>query len=214
MSKAERFLVVYSGVLTAVFAATVLYGFGPSQHAVFDRITAHRIDVVEPDGTLRLVISDHAELPGILSHGKEKPFARPQAGLLFYNDEASEVGGLIFGGCRNAAGEVVDSGGSLSFDRYGANQIVQLLGVDDKEDRLAGLAVADSPSGSEVHRRIWLGRGDDGAATLALMDAKGRKRLQMQVTPDGAAKVSVLDGDGKVIRELLPAGVPDHRSDR
>jgi len=128
---------------------------------------------------------------------------RPQAGILFYNDEASEIGGLIFGGRRNARGEVVDSGGALSFDRYEANQIVQLLGVDDKEDRLAGLVVLDSPSGSETHRRIWLGRGGDGVSTLALLDGQGRKRLVLQVAADGTAHVSVLDAEGRIVRDLL-----------
>ena len=67
--------------------------------------------LLEPDGTLRMVISDHAKLPGIVVRGKEQPFVRPQAGLLFYNDEGSENGGLVFGGRRNDKGEIVDSGG-------------------------------------------------------------------------------------------------------
>ena len=57
--------------------------------------------------------------------------------MIFYNDEGSENGGLIFGGRKNEKGEVVDSGGNLSFDKYGANQIVQRAGVDDKTDRFA-----------------------------------------------------------------------------
>jgi hypothetical protein len=99
--------------------------------------------------------------------------------MLFYNDEGSENGGLIFGGRRNKKGEAVDSGGSLSFDKYGANQIVQLAGVDDKNDRFAGLAVGDQ------NRRIWVGRTDDGTAAVSLMDASGRKRIVMQVTEQG-----------------------------
>ncbi|HEY8021864.1 MAG TPA: hypothetical protein VIH93_12235 [Thermoanaerobaculia bacterium] len=203
--RAQRFLVVYSFVVTALFAATVLAGLAsPAKRASFDEIDVHRINVVEPDGTLRLVISDHARLPGIIVRGKERPFSRPQAGMLFFNDEGSENGGLIFGGRRNARGEVVDSGGSLTFDRYEANQIVQLLGVDDKEDRIAGLAVGDSPTGSEVHRRVWVGRGEDGAATVALMDARGKKRLILQVTADGAPSLSLLDASGQVVRRIDP----------
>lgn len=197
----QRFLVVYSGILTLVFAGTLLAA--ASKAGRFDEISVQRINVVEPDGKLRMVLSNHARLPGVIVHGKEQPPDRPQAGVIFYNDEASEIGGLIFGGRRNAQGEVVDSGGSLSFDRYEANQIVQLLGVDDKEDKLAGLIVLDSPSGTEAHRRIWLGRGDDGNATLALLDAKGRKRLLMTVAADGKTAISVLDGDGKTVRDLL-----------
>jgi len=157
LNAGQRFLTVYSAVLTVALAALVLMGMrSEGKKASFDEITVHRINVVEPDGTLRMVVSNHDRLPGIIVHGKERPFERPQAGMIFLNDEATEIGGLIFGGRRNAKGEIVDSGASLSFDRYEANQVVQLIGVDDKEDRFAGLAVVDSPSGSETHRRIWV----------------------------------------------------------
>jgi hypothetical protein len=72
----SRFLVLYSFMLTAVFAITV-YGAAAPKKTSFDEIDVHRINVVEPDGTLRMVISDHARLPGIIVHGREKPFARP-----------------------------------------------------------------------------------------------------------------------------------------
>jgi hypothetical protein len=96
--------------------------------------------------------------------GKEQSFSRPQAGMIFYNDEGSENGGLIFSGHRNEKGDVVDSGGSLSFDKYADNQIVQLAGVDDKEDKFAGLIVSDN------NHRIWVGRDEKGDATVTLMD--------------------------------------------
>jgi hypothetical protein len=82
---------------------------------------------------------------------------------------------------------------------------VQLLGVDDKEDRLAGLAVTDSPSGTETHRRIWLGRGANGTATLALADGNGKKRLLLEVQADGTANISLLDANGKRVKDLLAA---------
>lgn len=204
MPRAQRFLVAYSGALTLVLLLTVLGGFGPGRSRTFQEISVQRINVVEPDGTLRMVLSNHDRLPGIIVHGKERAFERPQAGVLVFNDEASEIGGLIFGGRRNAQGEIEDSGVSLSFDKYEANQIVQLIGVEDAENRFAGLSVGDAVSGSEVNRRIWLGRGEDGTATLALMDAAGRKRLLMEVKADGAAMLSILDESGRVVRSLLP----------
>lgn len=134
MSSSNRFLSIYSSLLTLVFAIFLSSGLSTRNKPVetFDQINVHRINVMEPDGTLRMVISNHAQLPGIITRGREQPFDRPQAGMLFFNDEGSENGGLIFGGRRNSKGEVVDSGGSLTFDKYGANQIVQLVGVDDK----------------------------------------------------------------------------------
>jgi hypothetical protein len=201
-----RFLTFYSAVLTTILAAAALTGRTDSKRvATLDELTVRRINVVEPDGKLRMIISNHAQLPGIIVRGKERPFPRPQAGMLFYNDEGSENGGLIFGGHRNAKGEVVDAGGNLSFDKYEANQIVQLIGVDDKEDRFAGLIVTDSPTGSEVHRRVWVGRGDDGTASVELRDAKGRKRIAMAVSADGSADINFFDENGKIVKQLTSA---------
>jgi hypothetical protein len=203
MSKANGLLAAYAGLMTLAVVGGAVYANQPRNTAM-DEITVQRINIVEPDGTARMIISNHAKLPGVLVHGKEKPLDRPQAGLIFLNDEGSEIGGLIFGGNKDKDGKVRNSGGSLSFDRYEANQVVQLLGVDDSEDRLAGLMVSDSPSGTDVRRRVWLGRGDDGAATLALRDGDGRRRIVMSVAEDGTSRISVLDADGNTVKELLP----------
>ncbi len=203
----ERFLIVYSGALTVALGAALWLGAAPSSHPRFEQIDVERINVVEPDGTLRLVISDRTRLPGVYHHGKEQRSEdRPYAGLIFLDDEGSENGGLIFAGHKNDKGEIVDSGGSLSFDRYGANQEVQLMGVNDREVRMAGLKITDSPPGGPNQRRVFVGRGDDGVAQVALSDAQGRKRLVLRVAPEGAASLQFLDADGKVTQEV-PASV-------
>src|SRR5262245_40284563 len=130
--RAERALLIYSLAATATLVVIFLTGAAAPKPRVFEEIQVQRINIVEPDGTLRRVISNKKRLPGVIVKGKEQPpVDRPQAGMLFYNDEGSENGGLIFGGRKNEKGEVVSSGGSLSFDKYGANEIVQLAGVDD-----------------------------------------------------------------------------------
>lgn len=208
MEKTQKFLVGYSAIVTAVFACSVAFAHWGGPRAEKE-LTVQRLNIVEQDGSLRMVISGHARLPGVIVKGKEQPpHERPQAGMIFYNDETTEVGGIIFGGHRDAKGEVRDSGGMLSFDRYGANQIVQIMGVDDKEDKIVGLIVSDSPSGTENHRRIWLGRGADDNATLALLDGKGRKRLVMQVSSEGRTTITALDENGSVVKDLLETPRP------
>lgn len=199
----QRFLVIYSGVLTIVFAASALMGFSRRPAAKLDELNVHRINVREPDGTLRMVIADSAKLPGVIIKGQEQAKVdRPQAGMLFFNDEGSENGGLIFGGKKDAHGDVVDSGGSLSFDRYNANQVVQLLGVDDKENHMAGVAISDSPENMRGHRRLWAGRSADGSASLELMDGLGEARIQLRVSAKGAAEIDLLDANGKVTKAI------------
>jgi hypothetical protein len=59
-------------------------------------------------------------------------------------------------------------GGSLSFDKYGTNQVVQLAGADDQDNRFSGLTVNDSK------RRIWVGRTEEGTASMAFFDDQGK----------------------------------------
>jgi hypothetical protein len=197
----QQVLIAYSAVLSTTFAVSLLMGAKPHGNQSFDEIQVHRIDVVEPDGTLRMVISNRDRLPGVIVKGKEFPKEdRPGAGMLFYNNEGSENGGLIFGGHRNEKGEVVDSGGSLTFDKYGqGRQIVQLAGVDDKDNQFAGLAVNDQ------NHRIWVGRKGDGAAVVSLMDATGKRRIVMQVAADGTASLNFLDAAGHIVRSFAPS---------
>src|SRR5579862_4678596 len=106
------FLAAYSGILTIIFAIVVAFaalGGRFSLRAIaaaevqsqdFDQITARRINVVEPDGTPRLVIADKAEFPGAYFKGKDIPRSdrAGYAGMIFMDDEGTENGGLIFGG--------------------------------------------------------------------------------------------------------------------
>lgn len=134
----RRFLMIYSGVLTLVFAGTVLMGAtSTTRNASFDQVTVHRINVVEPDGTMRMTISDAAEAPGSYFHNRDYP--RPDrrvAGIVFMNDEGTENGGLIFGGSKGK-GDKVSSFGHLSFDNYDQNQTLVLQNSQDETDRKA-----------------------------------------------------------------------------
>jgi hypothetical protein len=198
----QRGLLIYSSFVSTALLAVLLMG-AKARVSDFDEIRVHRLNIVEPDGTLRMVISNKDRLPPVIIKGKERPEmgeARPQAGMLFYNDEGTENGGLIFSGRKNEKGQVVDSGASLSFDRYGAGQTVQLAGVDDDENHFAGLGINDVGG-----RRVWVGRGDRGLASLSLAGADGKERIRLQVTADGKGSIAFLDAQGNVIQELAPA---------
>jgi len=197
-------LFAYSLAVTTALAGMLVGRTTSPNSSAFDQITVHRINVVEPNGTVRMIISDGAEFPGLIVHNKEKTYPRPYAGMLFYNNEGTENGGLVFAGHKDSKGEVVDSGGSLSFDKYGApGQIVQVAGVDDIHDRFAGLLVNGISEG-RVQHRVWAGRDAAGMASVALMDLQGRKRIIMQVSKDGAASLAFLDEQGKVVKQITP----------
>jgi hypothetical protein len=192
----------YSSVITALFIGLVIGQLtaAPRIQRV-DEIDVHRLNIRDADGTLRLVIANRARLPGVIVKGKEQPaIDRPQAGMLFYNDEGSESGGLIFGGRRNTNGEVADAGGSLSFDQYGGNQIIQLIGVDNSTDHIVGLIVSDTDKAG--NRRVFVGHQQSGAAAVELMDRNGRPRLSLEVAADGTPGVTFRDANGKVTNRL------------
>jgi len=142
----QRFLIIYSGILTAVFAVSTLYGFVRSpQKMTIEELDVQRINLREPDGTLRLVISDRSKAPGIFIKGKEYPHPdRKTAGMIFYNDEGTENGGMIFGGDRSQDG-TKHSSGHLSFDAYEQDQTMALDSTQDGSERHTRLQITDYP---------------------------------------------------------------------
>ncbi len=202
----QKFLIAYSLVITIVFVwcTMKIVNLKKKTNAIFDEIEVKQIRIVEPDGTLRMVLSNHDKFPGIIVKGKERAFDRPQAGILFYNDEGSENGGLIFSGYKDKNGKIMNAGGSLTFDRYGGDQELQLLGVHDSEDALTGLIVRDSPPNENAYGRLWLGKDNKGIASLALKDGKGNARILLKVDVSGDASITFLDEKGNIEKRILP----------
>lgn len=192
----------------------------------FDEINVQRINVREPDGRLRYVLANSARLPGAIIRGHEYPPHRSEAGMIFYSDEETENGGLAF------AGKDGESGGSLTFDAYEQDQIVQIIGHTTATSMTAGMIVnqvparsmdeqirevqeiRQRPDGDQVlermradgvfgHRRLFVGVRD-GDAVLDLRDGQGRSRLRLRVADDGAAAIEFLDEDGQVVDQITP----------
>jgi hypothetical protein len=132
----QKLLTIYSGVLTVALTGVILIGASkPAPNTNFDQITVHRVNIVEPDGTMRMVISDEAEFPGAYYKGKEYPRTdRDATGMLFNNEEGTENGGLIFGGKKDKDG-VTHSWGHLSFDEYQRDQTLVMESSSDGASR-------------------------------------------------------------------------------
>ena len=119
----------------------------PANHAHFDEITVGRINIIEPDGTKRFILSNKAQFPGDFIKGKEgaRPDRSSFAGMLFINEEGTENGGLIQKGSAGADGRI-SSGLSLTFDRFRQDQAVQLINTDSERHQMTGLRINDVPS--------------------------------------------------------------------
>lgn len=206
--------------------------FRTEQRRHFEVLDVERINIVEPDGSHRLVIANRARTPGPIEHGK--PFgygAGQRAGLIFYNDEYTEAGGLIFSGSKEGNDPVAV--GSLTLDQFNRDQTVALQYVENKGRRRAGLAISEYPTtitsaewSAEYDRiqtiadsaarrdalaawreqggrgRLYAGRQFDGKAVVVLSDANGKARLRISVDSAGDAAIEFLDDQGRVIRRI------------
>lgn len=225
----RTFLAFYSGILTVALPFAVLERTaGPVQQ--FDEINVQRINIVEPDGTVSLVLSNRARFPGLIFEGQEYEHPnRSTAGVLFFNDEGSEQGGLVFGGETDENGRVT-AYGQLSFDQYEQDQVITVNATEDGGLRKSGLSVWDRPEYSmeevmqlveetrslpEAERRaaldsifagresaqprLYLGKSQNGSVSLRLNDPQGRERLVLEVAADGSPTLGFFDETGEEV---------------
>jgi hypothetical protein len=224
IEKELRLWKAYATVATLLIIVLTVSAFAlDAQRTKFSEIDVQRINIVEPDGTIRMVISDKAQFPGIIINNKERPHpgGRDSAGMLFFNDEGTENGGLIFGGMKDKNG-TVSSYGHLSFDRYLQDQVFTIDATESGNQKRSGLSIVDDPNWpitdflnatpaeqqtffkthAPPQQRIYLGRTPDDSASLTLKDKDGRPRIVIKVNPDGSPVLQFLDASGKVISQL------------
>lgn len=85
-------------------------------------LNAERINIRERDGTLKAVLANSAVYS---SEGERaKQGGVPFSGLMFYNQEGQEQGGLIYSGKGIPGGQ--DQNAALTFDQYNQDQDVYL----------------------------------------------------------------------------------------
>jgi len=201
----------------------------------FTEIDVERINVVEKDGQLRMVISNkERQHPGIVN-GKviERAYPRPP-GILFFNQLGDEMGGLVFdenGGNGHF--------GSLTFDKVRNDQTIGFRYLEgDNGAYSTGLTVWQQPNlpsdvvagrfeaanrltdeaareaalqnmrdrGELTTQRLYLGKYRDDSVLLQLSDLAGNPRFLVKVSADGTATMEFLDESGSVIY-ALPEGL-------
>lgn len=187
-------------------------------------VRAERIELVEPDGTVRLIIASRARFPGMILRGTEydHPGRDEYAGMLFFNDDGTENGGLIFNG--RADGAERSGAVHLSFDGVEKDQVIALTTAESPQGEMVRLEFNDQPgwtqpdimahlqgtAGAErraaaiayadehgwMTSRMRLARETDGSVALRLRDGEGRDRIVLSVDAQGEASVQVLDAQG------------------
>jgi hypothetical protein len=201
-----RFLAIYSGVLTLVAVVAVVCGYAMMRDPHFGVITVRRMNIVEPDGTVRLTISNRADFPGGWIHKKEfpRPDRRDAAGMLFMSEEGTEQGGLIWGASQLPDG-TIENHGHLSLDQYEENQIFALDAGQEGNDKFSRITISDQGDYPVEEKRKAEGRigalppdkQDDAWAEFFATHRHDVKRLVLGRRPDGSVGLSLHDGSGK-----------------
>jgi hypothetical protein len=227
-----RFLRVHAIVTTAALIVLIAAGF-TRQSQRFQTIDVERINIVEKDGRVRLVISNLDRSPPPMERGQ--PFGYQggnRAGMIFYNEEGTENGGITYTGKRDSAGNY-QAVGSLTFDQYQQDQTIALQYLDQNGRRRAGLAINDYPVGvsslefDKRYRRIdamkdsaakadsmkvldaffgkqrlYAGRARNGSSLVSLSDPRGRVRLRLTVDTLGSASIEFVGENGQVLKTI------------
>ena len=126
-----------------------LTGFSYQMPSRFTEIDAERINIIGTNGKPVLVLANRRLIPGPAMNGNDYPRSLADgrellSGMIFFNEQGDEVGGLIYNGIKKDSG--YSALGHLSFDQWKQNQVVALQYLDNGTSRRAGLRVWDRPT--------------------------------------------------------------------
>jgi hypothetical protein len=228
----RRYVIASSCVLGVALLGAFSAATGPAR---FTEIEVERINVVEADGRLALVIANAARLPGVIMRGKEYPASlsggrEESSGMLFFNHEGTEAGGLTYGSRQTDNG--VAAGGSFTFDRMNQDQVVQIAYTEGAPGRVfSGMQVWDRPAHhaqelldvalaqqagefteeefmrrvqpliAGTARRVRLG-SSSRTALLEMSDTRGVPRIRMVVDSLDVARLEFRDAEGRVMLRI------------
>lgn len=231
-----RFLKAYAAISSLLLVFIAAAGFRrPAEKQTFGEIDVERINLIEKDGKVRLVISNVERFPQPIVGGRTlQRQSPPMPGLLFYNDDGDENGGLVFGSRKTAGSTTAEA--AILFDQYRQDQTVGIEYSEENGRRTAGFHVWDRPDGGLTQildeitaanrlpeaekqkvrqsmrdrglmgaERVFVGKTPDRAATVTLRDVNGKARLVLSVDASGAPKIDFLDAQGTVVSSLPAA---------
>lgn len=209
-----RILQIYAAmsVCLAAFLSVTAFTQQSSTQRI-DELTVQRLNVVDANGTLRFVLSNKDRMhPGVMD-GVTIQRPRPVAGMLFFNDEGDEVGGLTYTGTDDPSPEALAKGDNgrranagIMFDQLKQDQTIGITYSESNGQRSAGLQVWDRSEQplSDLIRALneanALPEGPERDAAVKAVRARapaGPRRLFAGKNADKSATVSLADGQGK-----------------
>lgn len=145
--------VVLSAIIISFFA---LSSFSQKdKNEKLDELTVKKITIIGEDNLPRMVLSNETRQHSGRMNGKETEKRERPSGLIFFNNEGDEIGGLIYQ-TKEKDGKII-SGMSFTMDNYKDDQVLQILNDEYYSDGKAyikrGISINQFPIGSNVEER-------------------------------------------------------------
>lgn len=169
-----------------------------------DRISARRIDIVDENGTVRMVLA--APTPNPIIDGIQYRRAFDVAGVTIYDAKGSERGG--FGVADVDGGMAVVALDYPNTDAIGwrvmPDGAVRFM-INDRPEQIREPALGGRLiPGVKNATRISLDVAADGKPSINLADEADRPRLRLTVTPEGYGAIEFLNAKGEIVQTLAP----------
>jgi hypothetical protein len=228
LAKQVRILKLYALAVTLIVIGMMVLVL-KTKNSIPKEITVERINIVEKDGKIRMVLSNRArQHPGRMDNQDLPKRDRP-AGLLFFNDEGDECGGLGYNGGKKEAAMF------MTMDQYKNDQImvwsydqvntprkkVKSYGftLNDRDDlplskqiqyfdslktlkdtAAYNAGVKHYKAAGHLAQRMFLGKSKSGEVGLFLADKKGHPRIKIFVNNENQPVIQTLDEQGNVVK--------------
>lgn len=140
--------------------ALVLFTGAATPRRSFEEIDVERINIVDASGRTVMAISNKERIASPVMGGKRYPIAVSEgrehmAGMIFFNQEGDEMGGLLFNSFKMPNGRIAGIG-HLSFDRYSDNQVLALQYKENARTVQSGLTFYDRPANGSFKKSLDL----------------------------------------------------------
>ena len=186
----------------------------------FAEIDVERINIIEADGTTKLVIANRNRAPDQVSDGQSRPRtdANKSPGITFFDDAGDEAGGLKIRGDRQTGPAARRH---LLFDQHRGDQAIGLISEEAATGRWAALQVWDRPDRPLVevvglYQRIQsMAEGPERARLTAEFEACcanfGSTRVYLGKTSQREAALKLSDARGRERARLVVTAQGDAR---
>ncbi|HKT81260.1 MAG TPA: hypothetical protein VJP86_13630 [Vicinamibacterales bacterium] len=216
----QGFSVALALVLAAVAADSRHSIAAQSGRQRFSEIDVERINIVEADGTVKLVIANRERAPDQVTDGQSRPraAANKSPGITFFDDAGDEAGGLKIRGDRRAGPSAERH---LMFDQQRGDYAIELMSDENATGRTAGMAVFDRPDvplldvGARFAQIQSMPAGAERTRLIAEFEACcagfGAQRVFVGKNRGKDARVSLADARGRERLRLVVTAQGDAR---